>query len=239
MTWSWFDLAWPWIGLAAAAILLALLFGTNKLRDNNSTSRWHDPVWLSWAAATAYILHNFEEYGIDALGNSHAFPAAACSILNEPPYPACVIPPAFYLAVNIPAFWIAAILCAILSRRNPAIGLGITGLLLVNGLSHFSAFARGGGYNPGLATSILLFFPLFFWIVRSCFGRGHLSYRVLASLILGGALVSAILLGSMQARIHGLIGNTTLILIQIVNPIWFLLLPWLATIRPAESRLVV
>jgi len=29
MNWSWLDLAFPWIGVVAAVVLLALLFGSN------------------------------------------------------------------------------------------------------------------------------------------------------------------------------------------------------------------
>jgi hypothetical protein len=74
MNWNWFDLAWPWIGLGAAAILLVLLFTTEKLRGNTLGPRWRDPVWLAWLIAAVYFVHNFEEYGIDALGEAHAFP---------------------------------------------------------------------------------------------------------------------------------------------------------------------
>jgi hypothetical protein len=64
--WTWFDLAWPWVGLGAAAVLFFFLFATDKLRERLDVSRWRDPVWLSWLAPAAYMIHQFEEYGIDA-----------------------------------------------------------------------------------------------------------------------------------------------------------------------------
>ena len=228
MKWSWFDLAWPWIGVAFGALLFILLFGTNKLREREAGTRWRDPVWLAWLMAAAYFVHNFEEYGIDALGQAHAFPIATCAILHQPPYPACPIPPGFYLAVNISAIWIGSTLAAAVSWRNKAVGLSFAGLLITNGLSHVGKFASSGDYNPGTVTAAVLFFPLFFWVVHTCFGRGRLSYWVLASIVLAGTLLSVVLLASMQARIHGFIGNTTLILIQLVNPLWFFACPgWL------------
>lgn len=236
MRWRWFDLAWPWIGLGGAAILLTLLFGTQKLRAGQIGSRWRDPVWLAWLMAAVYMIHNFEEYGIDALGHTHAFPVATCSILQQPPYPGCAIPPGFYLAVNIAGVWVGTILAAMFSWRNKAVGLSYAGLLITNGLSHVGEFAISGKYNPGVATSIVLFFPLFFWIVRVCFGQGRMNYKILASIVGAGVVLSLVLLGSMQARIHGLIGNTTLILIQIVNPVWFFLLPWLASRHSPEAH---
>jgi hypothetical protein len=194
-------------------------------------------VWLAWLMAAVYFVHNFEEYGIDALGHAHAFPIAICSILRQPPYPDCPIPPGFYLAVNIAGIWVGAVLAAMLSWRNKAVGLSYAGLLITNGLSHISEFAISGNYNPGVLTSFVLFFPLFFWIVRACFGRGRMSYWILASIVLAGVVLSLVLFGSMQARINELIGNTTLILIQIVNPAWFFVLPWLASRRFSEGHL--
>ena len=88
MTWSWFDLAWPWIGFSAAAfVLIILLFGTQILRSDPSVSRWRDPVWLSWLAVPIYMIHNVEEYGIDLLGRTHYFPDALCTTLGQGAYP--------------------------------------------------------------------------------------------------------------------------------------------------------
>jgi hypothetical protein len=147
--------------------------------------------------AAFYFVHNFEEYGIDALGQAHAFPIATCTTLHQPPYPDCPIPPGFYLAVNIAGVWVGSVLAAILCRKNKAVGLSYAGLLITNGLAHVGSFAISGNYNPGVATSIVLFFPLFFWVVRICFGRGRMSYWILGSIVLAGVLVSVVLFGSM------------------------------------------
>lgn len=144
MKWSWFDLAWPWIGLGIGAILFVFLFATQKLRGTTDGFRWRDPVWLAWLMSAVYFLHNFEEYGIDALGQAHAFPIATCSIQHLPPYPACPIPPGFYLAVNIAGVWIGSVLAALLCKKNKAVGLGYAGLLITNGLAHVGQFAASG-----------------------------------------------------------------------------------------------
>jgi hypothetical protein len=68
--WEWFERHWPWIGLVGALVLLAGLFGSNVFRQRRDVSRWRDPVWLSWLMVVAYLLHNFEEYGIDAKGRA-------------------------------------------------------------------------------------------------------------------------------------------------------------------------
>ncbi|MBT8339105.1 MAG: hypothetical protein HKP58_15880 [Desulfatitalea sp.] len=51
-----FDIAWPWIGGAAALVLLVLLFGTDLLRSEKRTSRWRDRVWLAWMAAFPFLI---------------------------------------------------------------------------------------------------------------------------------------------------------------------------------------
>jgi len=43
---SWFETFFPWIGLVAAVVLLALMFGTDVLRSDLSVSRWRDLVRL-------------------------------------------------------------------------------------------------------------------------------------------------------------------------------------------------
>ena len=125
MRWTWFDIHWSWIGLAVSAVMLILLFGTDLFRSNLSQSRWRDSVWLAWLAPVSYTANQFEEYGIDALGHHFAFPDLFCASIGMPPYPACSVPEAFFLAVNIPAIWGVGLVCALLARRHPLVGLGV------------------------------------------------------------------------------------------------------------------
>jgi hypothetical protein len=90
MHWSRFDVAFPWIGGLAAVVLLVLLFGTDVLRSGSATSRWRDPVAMSWMATVAYLLHNVEEYAVDLLGLRMRFPmhsARASSSYHFQPAP--------------------------------------------------------------------------------------------------------------------------------------------------------
>ena len=101
--------------------------------------------------------HNIEEYGVDLLGRTHYFPDALCSTLGAGRYPACPIPPPFFLAVNISLIWIAAPFAALLSRRHPLIGFIFYGLLITNGVTHVVPMLLGKGYNPGALTAMILF----------------------------------------------------------------------------------
>ena len=228
MNWSWLDLAFPWIGLVFAGLLLALLFGTDLLRSQPSSSPWRDPVWLSWMAAVAYLLHNGEEYGVDLLGHQHSFPDALCAFMKLPAYPDCPIPPAFYLAVNLSLFWIVAPVAAVLSRRHPLVGFAIYSVMFINGLVHIVfVLVSGQAYNPGLLTAVVVFLPLSLWAGYACFGKDRLSHRAMALIIICGVILHVILARSVISFAQGLISSTTLVWVQIINAGLLLLILWL------------
>jgi len=218
----------PWIGSAAAVVLVVLLFGTRVLQSGPDVSRWHDRLWLSWAAVVAYLLHNVEEYGIDLFGRQLGFPDGFCALLNQPPFPDCSIPPLFFMAVNIPLFWIAAPIAALMSRRHALVGLVLYGVIFVNALLHIVPFLAGGGYSSGTLTAIVLFVPMSIWIGRTCFGPGKMRYSALMLLIVLGVLGHVMLMAPLQMFLHGWIGERALVVSQLLNPMLLLLTPWLA-----------
>lgn len=219
MIWSGFDLAWPWIGLAGAAGLLVLLLATPWLRGPGAAgSRWRDPAWLAWLSVAAYLLHQVEEYGLDALGRAHAFPDALCNTLGQAPFPGCAIPPVFFLAVNIPLIWISGPAAATLARWRPLAGMGVFGIASVNIVTHLALVVTGQGYAPGLATAVLLVAPLCAWIAHACYGPGRpFSRGDLALTLALGVAGHVALMASLQAYLHGLIGVAALVTVQIAN----------------------
>jgi hypothetical protein len=174
------------------------------------------------------MIHNIEEYGIDVLGRTHYFPDALCTTLGLGQYPACPVPPAFFLAVNISLIWVAAPLAALVSRKHPLVGFIFYGLLLTNGVTHVVPMILGRGYSPGTLSAITLFFPAFFWVAHTCFGPGRISYKGLAVIVGAGVIVHAILLGSIFSFVAGAIGSGALISLQILNTFLFLFMPWMA-----------
>jgi len=229
MTWGPFQLAFPWIGGAAAIALLILLFATKLLRGELTSSRWRDPVWISWMATVVYLLHNVEEYGIDALGHRLSFPAALCANMRLPPYPDCPMPPAFFVAVNIPLFWVVGPIAALLSRRHPLVGFALYSVISVNAVVHVvAAVATGTPYNPGLLTAALFFIPLSAWVARTFFGRGRLSYRAMPLIVVWGVVLHAFLIAPTFLFVNGKIGEPVLVWSQIVNAALLLLIFWFA-----------
>jgi hypothetical protein len=227
MHWSWLDLNFPWVGLFFALVLIVLLLATNLLRSDPKVSRWRDPSWLGWLAMTIYLLHNVEEYGIDLMGQVHAFPGGVCSALGLPPYPDCSLPPAFYLAVNIPLFWLAAPIAALLSRRFPFLGLTLYGVTFVNALVHLMTSLLATPYNAGVFTAVVLFLPASLWVAYACFRTGPFNYKGLALIVAEGVFLHIILMGSMQLFVRNIISANALVLIQVFNAVVYILIPWM------------
>lgn len=212
---TWFDLAWPWIGLGFAVALGILLFATNLLRGDRSLPRWRDLRWLSFLAVVVYLVHNVEEYGIAANGVLHAFPDSLCAVLGQPGYPECGIPPAFFLVVNLPLVWIAGPVAALLSRGRPLVGLTLWGVIGINALVHIAPAIVLREYDPGLVTAIVLFLPLTAMTLVAAFGRrGEYRTAGIAVLLLAGALMHAVLAGSLLLFLRGDIPHWTLLAAQ-------------------------
>jgi hypothetical protein len=226
MRWTWFDIHWSWIGLAVSAVMLVPLFGTDLFRSNLSQSRWRDSVWLAWLAPVSYAAHQFEEYGIDALGRHFAFPDLFCTSMGLAPYPACSVPEAFFLAVNIPLIWGVGLVCALLARRHPLIGLGVYAIHFTNSLAHLGSWIVAG-YNPGALTAALIQLPLSLWVAFACFGPGKLHRGGILAIVLSGTVFTVVLMASAQMFAKGLLSGAALVVIQILNPLLIVLGPWL------------
>ena len=225
---DWFNTSFGWAGLLAALMLLALLFGTHRLCSDRGVSRWRDLTWLSWAAVASYLLHNVEEYAIDLYGQFHAFPAAMCANLGYGPYPDCPVPPLFFTAVNVPMFWFAGPIAALLSRRHPLVGLTLYSVISTNGVVHIAGALATGRYNPGLLTAVLIFVPLSVWAGYALFGKRGLSYKAMSFLIVWGVAAHAAVAGSIFALRTGAIGAETAVALQCLNAALLLVAPRLA-----------
>lgn len=212
-----FAYVWPWIGLGAAGLLVLLLFATDGLRSDLSVSRWQDIVWLTWLATCAYLVHQFEEHGIDAQGAAYAFYGKLCVTLGFPQTGTCPIPTSFITAVNVSAVWLAGPLSALLGRRWPAIALSFFSVPFVNLFAHAGPAVVQGAYNPGLVTAIVLFAPLSLWTFSVALTRYGLGWRGVIATVVAGILLHAILLGSLKVYLAGAIGLDLLVVIQVIN----------------------
>lgn len=198
-------------------MLLILLAFTDRLRSDRTLPRRHDLTWLTWAAVAAYLLHQFEEHGIDALGRAYGFRAGMCGVLGFPDAATCPIPEAFITAVNVPLVWIVGPIAALLAARWPLIALGFFSVPLINAPAHILPILAGQGYNSGVVTAIAVFLPLSLWALAVAVRRYGVGWRGVVVTVACGLLLHAILFGSARAFAAGLIGADTLIAIQVIN----------------------
>lgn len=197
-----------------AAVILVLLFGTDLLRTDAGRSHWRDARWLSFLSVATYMVHNVEEYGISADGVVHAFPDSLCTVLGQPPYPACALPTEFYLLVNLPLVWVAAPLAAVLAGPR-LIGLTLWGVIAINAIVHIVPAIASREYAPGLLTATLLFLPLSTWaLLMATSPAGPFRRVAILPLLLSGALMHAVLAGSALLFLQGVIPAPLLLALQ-------------------------
>lgn len=208
---------WPWIGLGAGNVLFVLLW-TDALRSDRAVSRWRDIGWLTWAASCAYFLHQFEEHGINVQGGVYGFRTALCAQLGFADANTCPVPIAFITAVNVP-LWVAGPLAALLAPRWPVIGLSFFAILAVNIFGHVLPALTPPSYNPGLVTALALCLPLSLCAFAAAITRYHLGIRAVLATLFAGAVLQAILIGSLMSFVNGRLDLDTLVLLQIVDPL--------------------
>lgn len=212
-----FALVWPWIGIGAAGLLFVLLC-TNALRSNQSVTRWRDMAWLTWAGTFAYLVHQFEEHGIDLLDRAYAFRGFLCAAVNFPDPNACPVPFSFITMVNVAAVWIAGPLSALLATRWPVIGLSFFAIPAVNLFAHTGPAVLSGHYNPGLLTALVLFLPLCLVVFMAAVAEYDLGLRSIVATLVAGVAVHLALMTSLVAFIDGRLGLDGLLLLQVANP---------------------
>ncbi len=214
---------WPWIGAAAALGMLILLFGTTLLQADPARSRWRDRTWLAWAAMFLYLVHNVEEYGVDAMGRHYEFPSTLAETFPK----AVADPPnAFYLAVNLSLFWLAAPLAALLAKRHPLVGLATCSVMAINLLTHVGAFFAAG-YNPGLVTAVTLFLPMTAWVAFALFGEGRMSWKGFGVVLFAGVVLHVVLMASIQLLVHGMLPARVAVWVQVLNAALMLFVLWM------------
>jgi hypothetical protein len=148
---------------------------------------WHDPASeqaMFAAMLVIYMLHQIEEHlwpgGFRQFTNAHVFRS------GQDNWPVDIGGVAL---VNIGYVWVPLAAAALFPGALRWIGLGWIGLTLINGLSHIVTSVRFRIYNPGLATSILLFLPFTVWVLVLESARGSLSGTEIGLILLLGVLL--------------------------------------------------
>lgn len=208
---------WPFVGLALAVALLVYL--AVEPRPGAVLSRWRDPSSLLPLLWPMYLVHQFEEHGIDLFGHRFAFLQSLCSFLGYA-HGGCPGDPAFIFAVNVVCCQAVFAMTFVFRRSRPLIAVCAWGTAVVNAVTHIGGSVSAGAYEPGLATSIALFVPVSFYVIRECLHAGVITRRQLLRMVATGGALHVTLIGSMMLRAHGVISHTALLVINAMNGVW-------------------
>jgi hypothetical protein len=178
---------------------------------------WRDPAWVLPLLWPMYLVHQFEEHGIDLLGHRFAFLASLCATLGHSNLADCPADVAFVFAVNVVGCQLAFAMSWLFRRRNPLIAACAWGIPLVNAVAHLGPAVIHRAYNPGVLTSIILFVPLGAWMLYTVVRSGVVSGRQVLRIFASGIVSHAVLLGSLNLRGRGLISHEALLVMNGFN----------------------
>ena len=205
---------WPWAGLFFGIGMILFLILKRKVEISQGSG------WFA-ILLPLYMVHQFEEHGVDLFGHAFAFQAFLCDTIGfHGDLVNCPATPWFLMMVNVGTVWILGGAAAWFGSRRPFIGAAMNALLLTNGIVHIVAGIRAGGYNPGLASSLVIFLPVSIWIYRLWIRKNILKVAHVPVSIACGVLIHVVLMGSLKAAGLGWINEMTLSVIQILNALF-------------------
>lgn len=226
-------MGWPYVGLGVALIWFVAL---TLERRPGAPPRLQDPAWVLPLLWPMYLLHQFEEHGIDLFGRHYAFLADLCGALGHArASPTCPADPAFLFAVNMVGCQMTFALSLLFRRSRPLVAACAWGVALINGMIHIASAIARGAYNPGLLTSVILFLPLSVWMLRTLIRSGVVERRDVPRILVTGGVMHAVLMASLLLRERGWISGEALLVINAVNGLVPLALGMVGAKRPASA----
>jgi hypothetical protein len=146
--------------------------------------------YVLWIATFAYALHIVEEYTFDWKG-------WATNVLKLP------VNWAHFAVVNGVVI-VLGISCSSVAWSLPAYALSLPALMLINAtFFHVLPFlTTKGRFSPGLATAVLLFYPISIWTYYGAYLDGVLSALALILSFIVGALLMASPIIMLKLRLH-------------------------------------
>lgn len=190
-SYSLFYHVWPWMGLGAAVVLTILIFFTNHLRSNLSKPRMYDPAILAWLGVLAYLLHNFEEFGLDLYGHQLGFTYVVNGMLGERATEGLT------LGCNLALIWVAFPLAAyFVQRGHTRMAAALACFSLLNSTGHIVQGIAFGMYNPGILNSALICWPLGVWTLYVCSRHEKQRTFLFIKLFLSAVAYHLVLIGT-------------------------------------------
>jgi hypothetical protein len=224
---------WPYVGLVLGGLLLAWLIF--EKREPGAPPRWQDPAWVLPLLWPMYLLHQFEEHGIDLLGRHYAFLGDLCTSLGYAQGTWCPADPAFVFAVNVVACQLDFAMSWVFRRKNPLLAACAWGIPLVNAVAHLGPAIAHLTYGAGVFTSLILFIPLCALMLRTVLRSGVIELRQVPRIVATGVLVHVVLMVSLILYGHSYISHGALLLINAANGLWPLAFGTIGVRRTAQG----
>jgi hypothetical protein len=210
---------WPYTGLAVTPMMLAAFALARRAPEG--PTRWRDPAMVLPLLWPMYLVHQFEEHGVDLLGRRYAFLGELCAVLGSTNDPGgCPADPAFIFAVNGVGCQLAFVLALALRKRRPLVAACAWGIPLVNAVTHVASAIAHRSYNPGVLTSVILFAPMCAWMLHTVVKAGVVERRQVPRIVATGVAVHAVLLGSLMLHAHGWLSHEGLLFVNGANGLW-------------------
>jgi hypothetical protein len=183
--------SWMYVGLGGV-VFLAVAF----VADPASWQQRRVPLVL----LVTYLVHQFEEHGLDALGRPYAFQASANAFLGPvlgcAPGSECPLTVDAIFWANVLLVWWPFCLALVLGRERPFLVACVAAIMVANAVAHIVPAALGLAYNPGLVTGVALFLPVGAWALWHARTHWAVADRALV-LALAWAVVGHALLGGL------------------------------------------
>ncbi|MEL6195723.1 MAG: HXXEE domain-containing protein [Myxococcota bacterium] len=221
---------WPYAGLFFAVLLLAFL----EVDRRRHAETFSDPATVLGYLWPIYLVHQFEEHGIDLLGRRFHFVHDLCGVfgrtVNE-----CPADAGFIFAVNPGTCWIAFGIALVTRRSRPELAVAAWGIPAVNFFSHIGAALRSGAYNSGTLTCLLLFLPGVVWLLQSLFRAGWPKGKTVSLVLVSGVVLHIVLIASLVIAVSGAMSSGLLYTINVLNGFTPLVVARLLTPRTNAS----
>lgn len=208
---------WPYISTPIGVISLSYVF--YLIIDNSDKQNYNDYLakTLGWLLLPTYMIHQFEEHGIDFKGEKYAFQKFFCNFLGYNDIDKCPGDEKFIFSVNVPGLYIAGLIAGFLNNIRPIAAGGFAAVILINALVHIFGSIKKKQYNPGVVTSLLLFIPVSIYYFYEMNRIKKLSKIDIGICLFIGILYHVVLILSLKLVERNKISHNTMNLINILN----------------------
>ncbi|MEO0911886.1 MAG: HXXEE domain-containing protein [Pseudomonadota bacterium] len=186
---------WMKIGTFMAPFLLLVAFAFKQPKSEKASI---DFRLASLILLVAYIVHQFEEHWIDIFGNVYAFQghvnAVLLGALDAPAGAEWPLTKEVIFFINTSLVWLVAALAIWSAPRHVFPALAMMGIVLVNAVAHINTTVTGGGYNPGLLTSLVIFLPLSLTFYVKSVRSGLASLKEVLASVLWAVLAHVVMI---------------------------------------------